>query len=296
MINFEKKIRSLYLFINKLMNPILSKCNSYGRVNTFLTSCQHHKELKNFSSFDLNYPFNKLNHNNIFPLKNKCNKNSYFNEYEIHKDYLPKLKQKYSINNNNSKDKKRGYSKHFGNNIANRNKSVGRFLSTQYNKDNYNYNKDNYSHHNSSLKNSENDKEYIYSRINNAIEFIDDLKDELNDELELMSLINRNNNQPKISLLARLLDPSAKQKFKLKLKKKKMSKKLFINNDKGKNEKPICCICLRTMKINDEVSLLKCQHLFHFKCLDKWIETKEDCPICRNKIEFGKNFDKKINK
>ena len=108
-----------------------------------------------------------------------------------------------------------------------------------------------------------------------------------------MSLINRNNAQPRIALLARLLDPSAKQKFKLKLKKMKMNKNLFVNNDKGKNEKPICCICLRAMKINDEVSFLKCQHLFHFKCLDKWIETKEDCPICRNKIEFGKNIHKK---
>ena len=47
-----------------------------------------------------------------------------------------------------------------------------------------------------------------------------------------MSLINRNNTQPRIALLARLLDPSTKQKFKLKLKKMKMNKNLFNNNNK----------------------------------------------------------------
>ena len=42
------------------------------------------------------------------------------------------------------------------------------------------------------------------------------------------------------------------------------------------------------MKINQEVTLLKCQHLFHYKCLEKWVENKEACPFCRGKIEFAK--------
>ena len=53
------------------------------------------------------------------------------------------------------------------------------------------------------------------------------------------------------------------------------------------------------MKIGDDIVLLKCQHLFHFKCLEKWIETKEVCPFCRGKIEFGtikKKEDKKEDK
>jgi hypothetical protein len=267
-------------------------------MNPFITSCHYHKKLKNLSSFGLDYPSNIFNHNNIFLIKSNYDNNTYFNRNKNHKDNLPNLKQKNSTNNKNSSREKRGYNRPNGKNEANRNNSVGQFFSKQIIRNNYiyNYNKDNSFDHNSNLINSENDKKYIYSRINSIINFIDDLKDELNDELNLMSLINRNNTQPRIALLARLLDPSAQQKFKLKLKKIKMNKNLFANNDKGKNEKPICCICLRTMKINDEVSLLKCQHLFHFKCLDKWIETKEDCPICRNKIEFGKKFHKKYNK
>ena len=87
-------------------------------------------------------------------------------------------------------------------------------------------------------------------------------------------------------ILASLLKPEPKPK--IKLKKIKMCKDLYTINDNGKSEKPTCCICLGIMKLNDEVTLLKCQHLFHFKCLDKWVETKEACPFCRGKIEFGK--------
>ena len=73
-------------------------------------------------------------------------------------------------------------------------------------------------------------------------------------------------------------------KEKPKLKKVKMNKKLYIKNDKGKLEIPQCCICLNNMKVNEEVVKLKCKHLFHFKCLDKWIENKQVCPFCRSEI------------
>ena len=111
---------------------------------------------------------------------------------------------------------------------------------------------------------------------------------------------NANNVNPSIYLIASILNPP--QKPKLKLKKIKMCKDLYTKNDSGKLEKPTCCICLIPMKLGDDIVLLKCQHLFHFKCLEKWIETKEVCPFCRGKIEFGniikkeeKKEDKKIN-
>ena len=74
-----------------------------------------------------------------------------------------------------------------------------------------------------------------------------------------------------------------------------MTKDLYTKNDGNKNEIPVCCICLAQMKINQEVTLLKCQHLFHFNCLDKWVQNKEACPFCRGKIEFAK-IQKKENK
>ena len=74
------------------------------------------------------------------------------------------------------------------------------------------------------------------------------------------------------------------KKIKIKLKKEKMSKKYFVKNDKDEFEEPNCCICLSGMKIGENVTKLKCGHIFHFKCLDKWVENKDACPFCRGKI------------
>jgi hypothetical protein len=32
--------------------------------------------------------------------------------------------------------------------------------------------------------------------------------------------------------------------------------------------------------------LAQCRHLFHYKCLFQWIQTKEECPVCRVKIDL----------
>ena len=102
-----------------------------------------------------------------------------------------------------------------------------------------------------------------------------------------MSRANNNNNLSRsIGLVGSLVIKPDKPK--IKLEKIKMNKSLYTKNDGDKNEAPSCCICLATMKINQDVTLLKCQHLFHFKCLEKWIENKEVCPFCRGIIEFAK--------
>ena len=49
---------------------------------------------------------------------------------------------------------------------------------------------------------------------------------------------------------------------------------------KDKHIQEECAICLD--KINDNISLLKCSHIFHGKCLDKWYN--KTCPICRKEI------------
>ena len=50
------------------------------------------------------------------------------------------------------------------------------------------------------------------------------------------------------------------------------------------------------MKVNEEVVELKCKHLFHFKCLDKWIENKQICPFCRTEIKTENIEKNKKNK
>ena len=85
--------------------------------------------------------------------------------------------------------------------------------------------------------------------------------------------------------------------LKPKLKKQSMTTKLYVKNDNTKKlEAPTCCICLTALKLKEDVCKLPCQHIFHFKCLDKWVETKQECPYCRGKIEEEKGTDKKKKK
>ena len=109
---------------------------------------------------------------------------------------------------------------------------------------------------------------------------------EMENDLNLLSRIQDHNPRNNISFIGSLIVKSEKPK--IKLQKIKMTKDLYTKNDGNINEIPSCCICLSPMKINQEVTLLKCQHLFHFNCLDKWIQNKEVCPFCRGKIEFAK--------
>jgi len=47
-----------------------------------------------------------------------------------------------------------------------------------------------------------------------------------------------------------------------------------------------CSICLDTLKRNDTVIQLECDHLFHKACIKQWFDTKvnNNCPLCRNII------------
>ena len=47
-----------------------------------------------------------------------------------------------------------------------------------------------------------------------------------------------------------------------------------------------CPICLCSIGLNEEFSKLKCGHVFHYICLDKWVDKKKECPFCRSKIEI----------
>lgn len=68
----------------------------------------------------------------------------------------------------------------------------------------------------------------------------------------------------------------------LDLKKYKLCKDLDIN----------CCICCEKVKKSEYIRELNCNHLFHKKCIDKWLlysmKYKESvkCPICRQLINL----------
>ena len=46
-----------------------------------------------------------------------------------------------------------------------------------------------------------------------------------------------------------------------------------------------CCICLEEYKINEKISVLKCSHNFHKKCLESWLYQSNTCPLCVEDIE-----------
>ena len=45
-----------------------------------------------------------------------------------------------------------------------------------------------------------------------------------------------------------------------------------------------CSICLEAYALNESISDLKpCRHLFHHKCIARWLRKKNSCPMCRAK-------------
>ena len=62
---------------------------------------------------------------------------------------------------------------------------------------------------------------------------------------------------------------------------------VISNKKKHRKLTSNCCICLLPI-INDK-ALLKCNHLFHNKCINEWKIKNENifnCPICRKKINI----------
>lgn len=46
-----------------------------------------------------------------------------------------------------------------------------------------------------------------------------------------------------------------------------------------------CSVCLCKIEEGDEIRVLRCQHMYHRHCLDKWVAFKNHtCPICRESI------------
>lgn len=49
-----------------------------------------------------------------------------------------------------------------------------------------------------------------------------------------------------------------------------------------------CSICLENYKSRQKINILQCNHIFHIKCLKKWLFTSRNisCPMCRKIIEI----------
>jgi hypothetical protein len=56
-----------------------------------------------------------------------------------------------------------------------------------------------------------------------------------------------------------------------------------VETHKETHEKD-CYICYEAYKAGEYQRPLPCGHVFHKKCIDKWLKTTITCPLCRNDI------------
>ena len=64
----------------------------------------------------------------------------------------------------------------------------------------------------------------------------------------------------------------------------------FKSTDKEILENVACTICLENFKIGEGKRMLPCSHIFHKKCIDRWIKyNKPECCLCRQNPFEKKN-------
>ena len=61
------------------------------------------------------------------------------------------------------------------------------------------------------------------------------------------------------------------------IKKKTIKKKTSLNIYNLNDE---CSICLCNMDNDEFIKILKCNHVFHNKCIEQWFIKSTICPIC----------------
>ncbi|KAL2492573.1 brassinosteroid-responsive RING-H2 [Abeliophyllum distichum] len=58
------------------------------------------------------------------------------------------------------------------------------------------------------------------------------------------------------------------------------------NNDVSEDSTVECAVCLCRIDEGDQVRELRCNHLYHRVCLDRWLGYgHKTCPLCRNNIK-----------
>ena len=76
--------------------------------------------------------------------------------------------------------------------------------------------------------------------------------------------------------------------------KKKKIKKEEINflqekkvkkNLKDKLQDKSCSICLNEFNVGEHISYLPCCHVYHSKCIKKWLKIANLCPLCKEQVK-----------
>ena len=52
----------------------------------------------------------------------------------------------------------------------------------------------------------------------------------------------------------------------------------------GKQECPVCPVCVEELSIGKEAIFMPCGHSFDPECLKPWLKDHNTCPVCRFKL------------
>ena len=52
-------------------------------------------------------------------------------------------------------------------------------------------------------------------------------------------------------------------------------------NEEARN---VCPICLENFKEKERIRTLPCFHIYHVRCIDRWLKSNSKCPICKNSV------------
>lgn len=57
-------------------------------------------------------------------------------------------------------------------------------------------------------------------------------------------------------------------------------------SQRSSNGNPLCPICLEEVIDSDNnKKVLHCNHAFHKNCIDRWLRTRSQCPVCRRRVQ-----------
>lgn len=65
------------------------------------------------------------------------------------------------------------------------------------------------------------------------------------------------------------------------------------SSDEGAVTQTSCVVCMSEFVNRQRIRELPCQHIFHLKCIDKWLKTNRTCPLCRADVINLLNSDSK---
>jgi len=92
-------------------------------------------------------------------------------------------------------------------------------------------------------------------------------------------------NRESLRLQRNILRSVSENNIELKEKEKEKERKEKERKEKERKEKEEenkCMICL--VEIKKQIKVLPCAHKFHSFCIDRWINLKSNCPICRQSV------------